>query len=146
MPFDALVAPSRPKTLSEVLLDHGVVGVNQTTLEAHKEAQLQRFAPSFWYRHQTLLPTALLGSIGCMAFSSGLAQRMLEAGSPVSGWLTLGWMGVIAMLIVAGVFRVRAGSQWEERWICRPRCSSLVCRGPLRPLRTTRCAHCRAPR
>jgi hypothetical protein len=117
MPFDALVAPARPQLLSEVLADHGVTPVSQDLLEAHKQAQLDRFAPSFWYRHQPLLPAALLGSVGCMAASGGLTQRMLPGGSPVSGWLTLAWMCVIGLLIGAGVFRVRAGSHWEERWV-----------------------------
>jgi hypothetical protein len=42
---------------------------------------------------------------------------MIPGGSPVSGWVTLGWMCVIGLLIGAGVFRVRAGSHWEERWV-----------------------------
>jgi hypothetical protein len=117
MPFDALVAPERPKLLSELLADHGVTPVSLEVLEAHKRAQLERFAPSFWFRHQPLLPAALLGSVGCMAATGGLTQRMMPGGSPVSGWLTLAWMCVIALLIGAGVFRVRAGSHWEQRWV-----------------------------
>ncbi len=42
---------------------------------------------------------------------------MVPGGSPLSGWLTLAWMCVIGLLIGAGVFRVRAGSHWEERWV-----------------------------
>ena len=117
MPFDALVAPERPKLLFEILADHGITPVSQDLLDAHKQAQLERFAPSFWYRHQPLLPAALLGSVGCMAATGGVAQRMMPGGSPVSGWVTLGWMCVIGLLIGAGVFRVRAGSYWEERWV-----------------------------
>ena len=117
MPFDALIAPARPKLLTDLLADLGITPVGQDVLEAHKRAQLDRFAPSFWYRHQPLLPAALLGSVGCMAATGGLAQRTLAGGSPVSGWLTLGWMCVIGLLIAAGVFRVRAGSHWEERWV-----------------------------
>jgi len=117
MPFDALVAPARPKPLLEVLAHHGVTPVSLEVLQAHKWAQLERFAPSFWYRHQPLLPAALLGSVGCMAATGGLTQRMVGGGSPASGWLTLGWMCVIGLLIGAGVFRVRAGSHWEERWV-----------------------------
>jgi hypothetical protein len=117
MPFDALVAPTQPKLLSEILADHGVTPVSREALEAHKQAQLERFAPSFWYRHQPLLPAALLGSVGCMAATGGVAQHMVPGGSPVSGWLTLAWMCIIAALIGAGVFRVRAGSYWEERWV-----------------------------
>jgi len=117
MPFDALVAPSRPKLLSDVLAERGIVPVSLELLAEHKQSQLDRFSPSFWYRHQALLPTALLGSVGCMAATGGFAQRMIPGASPVSGWLTLAWMFVIAMLIAAGVFRVRAGSHWEERWV-----------------------------
>jgi hypothetical protein len=117
MPFDALVAFTRPKPLLDVLADLGVTPVSQDLLETHKRAQLERFAPSFWYRHQPLLPAALLGSVGCMAATGGLSQRMIGGGSPLSGWLTLAWMCVIGLLIGAGVFRVRAGSHWEERWV-----------------------------
>ena len=117
MPFDALVAPERPKLLAEILADHGITPVSLETLAAHKHAQLERFAPSFWYRHQPVLPVALLGSVGCMAATGGLAERMAGGASPLSGWLTLGWMCVIGLLIGAGVFRVRAGAHWEERWV-----------------------------
>lgn len=116
MPFDALVAPSREKSLREILADQGIRPVSLESLTAHKQAQVERFAPSFWYRHQALLPTALLGSVAGMAASGGLAQQ-IGHGSPWPSILTLGWMCVIAMLIGAGVFRVRAGSHWEERWV-----------------------------
>jgi len=117
MPFDALIAPPRPLSLADVLAEQAIVPVSQEALAAHKQAQLERFAPSFWYRHQPVLPAALLGSVACMAISGGVTQRMALDGSGVSGWLTLGWMCVIAMLIGAGVFHVRAGSHWEERWV-----------------------------
>lgn len=117
MPFDALIAPERPKLLAEVLADLGITPVSLEALAAHKQAQLERFAPSFWYQHQPILPVALLGSVGCMAATGGMAQRILPDPSPVSGWLTLGWMCVIGLLIAAGVFRVRAGAHWEERYV-----------------------------
>jgi hypothetical protein len=117
MPFDALVAPPQPQLLSDAVAECGVTPVSLAVLNAHKQAQLQRFAPSFWYRHQPVLPVALLGSVACMAVTGGVTQRIMAGGSAVSGWLTLGWMCIIAMLIGAGVFRVRAGSHWEERWV-----------------------------
>lgn len=116
MPFDALVIPVRQKSLCEILADQGIKPVSLEALAAHKQAQVERFAPSFWYRHQALLPTALLGSVAGMAASGGVAQQ-LGNGSPWPSILTLAWMCVIAMLIGAGVFRVRAGSHWEERWV-----------------------------
>jgi len=116
MPFDALVAPPQPLSLVDEVADLGIAPVSLELLAAHKQAQLERFAPSFWYRHQPILPAALLGSVACMAVSGGVTQRM-ALGSDVSGWVTLAWMSVIAMLIGAGVFRVRAGSHWEERWV-----------------------------
>lgn len=117
MPFDALVAPAPQKLLAEEVADCGIIPVSLATLAAHQKAQLERFAPSFWFRHQALLPAALLGSVGGMAFSGGLAERVADSGSPLSCWLTLSWMGVIMLLLGAGVFRVRAGSHWEERWV-----------------------------
>ena len=116
MPFDALVAPARQMSLREILADHDTSPVSLEALAAHKQAQVERFAPSFWFRHQALLPTALLGSVAGMAASGGVAQQ-LQNGSPWPSVLTLGWMCVIGMLIGAGVFRVRAGSHWEERWV-----------------------------
>ena len=115
MPFDAL-APSPTLPLSVILEARGITPVSQDDLAAHQQAQLAKFAPSFWYRHQALLPLALLGSVGGMAATGGLAHR-LDGGSGLPSWLTLGWMTVIFLLIGAGVFRVRAGSHWEERWI-----------------------------
>jgi hypothetical protein len=117
MPFDALVAPAPEKLLAEEVVDRGIIPVSLVRLAEHQQAQLERFAPSFWYRHQALLPAALLGSVGGMAFSGGLAERVADSGSPLSCWLTLSWMGVIMLLLGAGVFRVRAGSHWEERWV-----------------------------
>lgn len=117
MPFDALVAPERPKLLVDILADQGISPVSMEALAEHKRAQVDRFAPSFWYRHQAILPIALLGSVGCMATTGGLAQRALPGASPLPGWLTLAWMCVIGLLIAAGVFRVRAGAHWEERWV-----------------------------
>jgi hypothetical protein len=116
MPFDALVAPPRPRLLVELLDDRGVLPVPLQALAAHKQAQLERFAPSFWHQHQTWLPVGLIGSVFCMALSGGLTNRML-AGSIVPSWLSLFWLGVMTLLIVFGVFRISAGARWEERHI-----------------------------
>ena len=111
MPFDALLSPP---LLAEVLEDHGATPVAMETLAAHKQAQLDRFAPSFWHQHQTWLPVGLIGSVFCMAMSGGIANGMLP-GSLVPSWLSLFWLSVMASLIVFGVFRVSAGARWEER-------------------------------
>jgi hypothetical protein len=116
MPFDALLLPPRPRLLAELLDEHGATGVPLEALETHKHAQRERFAPSFWHQHQTWLPVGLIGSVTCMAVSGGLANGMAPASMLPSG-LTLGWLGVMTLLIVFGVFRVSAGADWEERWV-----------------------------
>ena len=91
MPFDALIAPPRPRLLVELLDDRGVLPVPLQALAAHKQAQLEQFAPSFWHQHQTWLPVGLIGSVFCMALSGGLTNRhagglpRCHPGSPCSG-------------------------------------------------------------
>jgi hypothetical protein len=114
MPFDALLAPAQPRFLVEVLDELGVTPVPLQALAAHKQAQLERFAPSFWHQHQTWLPVGLIGSVFCMAMSGGIANRVLP-GSLLPSWLSLFWLSVMALLIVFGVFRVSAGARWEHR-------------------------------
>jgi len=104
MPFDALLAPQRPRLLADILADRGIAPVPLETLAAHRQAQLERFAPSFWHQHQAWLPVGLIGSVACMALSGG-----------TSSWLTLFWLSVMTLLIVFGVFRVSAGARWQER-------------------------------
>ena len=116
MPFDALLAPVRHRSLAELLDEHGTTPVPLELLDAHKRAQLARFAPSFWHQHQTWLPIGLVGSVGCMAASGGLANHLVP-GSLLPSWLSLGWLSVIGLLILFGVFRVTAGASWQERAI-----------------------------
>jgi hypothetical protein len=116
MPFDALLVPSRARLLAEILDDMGARPVPLEALAAHKQVQLERFAPSFWHQHQTWLPVGLIGSVFCMAVSGGVTNGMVP-GSLVPSWLSLFWLGVIALLIVFGVFRVSAGARWEERCV-----------------------------
>jgi len=116
MPFDALIAPAAPKPLALLLEEHDIAPVPLQALASHCQAQLDRFAPSFWYRHQTWLPVGLIGSVGCMAASGGLSHAMMSDPLP-SSWLSLGWLSVMALLILFGVFRVSAGARWEERWV-----------------------------
>jgi len=115
VPFDALIAPPEPRTLVQTLDDRGVVPIGRADLAAHKQAQLARFQPSFWHRHEAWLPIALVGSVGCMAASGGLTHG-IAAGAPLLTWTpTLIWLSSFALLIVFGVFRVRAGAYWHER-------------------------------
>ena len=114
MPFDALLAPPRPRLLAEILDEHGATPVPLEALAAHMRAQRERFAPSFWHQHQTWLPVGLIGSVFCMAMSGGIANGVLP-GSLLPSWLSLFWLGVMTLLIVFGVFRVHAGARWEER-------------------------------
>lgn len=111
MPFDALLAPPEPRTLAQALEARGIVAVGLAALAAHKEAQLARHQPSFWYRHEAWLPIVLVGSVGCMAASGGLTR----GGTALATWCpTLLWMASLALLIVFGVFRVQAGAYWRE--------------------------------
>jgi hypothetical protein len=115
MPFDALLAPPEPRTLAQTLDDRRIVPIGWPSLAAHKQAQLARYQPSFWQRHEAWLPIALVGSVGCMAASGGLTHQIVAATSLLSWSPTLIWMGFFALLIVFGVFRVRAGAYWHER-------------------------------
>lgn len=114
MPFDALLAPARPRLLAEIVDDHGATPVPLEALAAHMRAQRERFAPSFWHQHQTWLPVGLIGSVFCMAMTGGIANGVLP-GSLLPSWLSLFWLGVMTLLIVFGVFRAHAGARWEER-------------------------------
>jgi hypothetical protein len=115
VPFDALLAPAEPRTLAQALDDRCIVPIGWASLAAHKQAQLARYQPSFWQRHEAWLPIALVGSIGCMAASGGLTRGMVAEVSLQAWCPTLIWMSSFALLIVFGVFRVRAGAYWQER-------------------------------
>jgi hypothetical protein len=116
MPFDALLAPPRPKHLTELLKEYSATPVPLEALSAYKQAQLERLAPSFWHQHQTWLPIGLVGSVGCMAASGGLANSVVP-GSSLPSLLSFGWLSVMGLLILFGVFRVSAGAYWQERCV-----------------------------
>jgi hypothetical protein len=115
VPFDALLAPSEPRTLAQALDDRCVVPIDPAILAAHKQAQVARYQPSFWQRHEAWLPIALVGSVGCMAASGGLTRGIAADASLLASAPSLIWMSSFALLIVFGVFRVRAGAYWQER-------------------------------
>ncbi len=117
MPFDALLAPSEPRTLAQTLDDRCIVPIGVEALAAHKRAQLDRYQASFWHRHEAWLPIALVGSVGCMAASGGLTHGIAADASLLVWSPSLIWMSSFALLIVFGVFRVRAGAYWQERTV-----------------------------
>jgi len=114
MPLDALTLPARTRLLADVLDEFGATPVSLEVLAAHQQAQLERFAPAFWHRHQAWLPVGLIGSVFCMALSGGLANAALP-GSLLPSWLSLYWLGTMTLLVVFGVFRANGGARWEER-------------------------------
>jgi hypothetical protein len=117
MPFDVLTNVISPARLSDVLTDAGLRPVSRETLEAHKRAQLERFGPSFWYRHHHWLGIGLLASIAGMVLTSSLATRVAASGSMLPFYLMMVWLLVVVMLISSGMIPLRSGSHWEERWI-----------------------------
>ncbi|MFP5248201.1 MAG: hypothetical protein ACLGP3_00060, partial [Acidobacteriota bacterium] len=76
MPFDSAVPVARLGSLAEVLEERGITAVPLAALVAHKRAQVQKFGPNFWYRHQGLLLLGLLLPFVGMAATSGLAQDL----------------------------------------------------------------------
>jgi hypothetical protein len=117
MPLDALSGSVRIESLAELLADRDIRPVDWMTLNAHKQSQLQKFGPSFWYKHQSSLGFALIGSVGLMAVTAGAAHTIMQPASPVSMWIATAWICLMAALIISGTFRARAGSHWEERWL-----------------------------
>ena len=142
MPFDALFVPTQPRLLAEILDEHGAIPVRLEVLAAHKQAQLERFAPSFWHQHQTWLPVGLIGSVFCMAMSGGIANGMLP-GSLLPSWLSLFWLGVMTLLIAFGVFRVSAGARWEERVVAAEMLIELRVPAPIAMLARDLCREAR---
>ena len=125
MPLDALSGHGCAELLAISLAQQDIRPVDWNTLAAHKQAQLEKFGPSFWYQHQTLLGFTLIGSIGFMAITAGAANSLTQPSSPVSVWISVAWMCLVAALIVSGILRVHAGSHWEERWVPIDRLETL---------------------
>ncbi len=117
MPFDTTLLAPRLDPLAEALDRRNIMPVDPATLAAHKQAQLERFGPSFWYRHQGMLLLGLLVPFLGIAAASGLAQGMRPFSASLPCFLSLGWMCLIPLLFVSGLFRLRSGSHWEERWV-----------------------------
>lgn len=117
MPLDALSGTITAESLSDLLEQRDIEPVDWGALAAHKQAQQRKFGPTFWYRHQASLGFTLVGSIGFMALTAGGANSMMPPSSQGPLWISMVWMCFVAALIVSGVFRARAGSHWEERWL-----------------------------
>jgi len=117
MPFDALVAVTPRRLVSDALDRLNVTPVSWQELTAHKQAQQQKFGPSFWYRHQMALSIALV----LMAPVVGLIVGAIQGFTPNSGTLSItssfAWMCLVAVVTGTGLVRLRAGSQWEERLV-----------------------------
>ena len=142
MPLDAPTQTIAHDKLAILLEQLDVRPVDEATLRAHKQTQLKRFGPTFWYTHQPLLGIALIGSVGCMAATAGAANALLQPPS-VAMWISMAWLCLMAALIVSGVFSARAGSHWEER--CLP-VDGLEAAGVPEPLAATaRLLHREAP-
>ena len=117
MPFDALVAVARQRTIADSLEDHGLNAVPWQTLAEHKVEQQRRFGPSFWYRHQAMLSIMLVvtsPAAGAIAAASGgfTAHSGVLA---ITGSFV--WMCMVALITGTGMIRLRAGSHWEERQV-----------------------------
>jgi hypothetical protein len=117
MPFDALVTATSPRTLFEALEVCGIVPVRSEVLATHKQAQLEKFGPSFWYRLRASPLIALVASgliVGAMAAAvKGFAPPSTSLGFGVG----LGWMVLMLLVADSGLVRLRAGSRWEERCV-----------------------------
>ncbi len=115
MPFDALVAVTRQRTLADTLDDNGLKPVSWQTLAEHKADQQRRYGPSFWHRHQAILSIMLVVT-SPMAGAIAAASSGFNAHSGVLAITgSFVWMCMVALITGTGMIRLRAGSHWEER-------------------------------
>jgi hypothetical protein len=117
MPFDAMVAVTRPRTLSETLDRHGLAPVAWDVLAAHKQAQREKFGPSFWYRHQAAVSMMLVVASPVVGVLAGAIYGFAGHSSALTIGSSFAWMCLIAVVTGTGLIRLRAGSHWRERWI-----------------------------
>ena len=112
MPFDAVIAVPPLDRLSDALENNGISPVHGETLTAHKLEQLEKFAPSFWYRHPGLVLFACLIVFAVMVTIDGLGRL------PAS-LLAFASLGAICPLVASLFATFRAGSHWVERMVPR---------------------------
>jgi hypothetical protein len=130
MPFDALVAAPRPYRLSDALEDHGIKPVSRETLTAHKLAQLEKFVPSFWYRHQDrLLVAALIAFTGIEAIDGPGGLTSFPSSLP--SFASIGWVCGLFLLVAGLLGPLRAGSHWVERMVLRTELERLGVPAPI---------------
>jgi hypothetical protein len=113
MPFDGNAVYAKNKSLAQLLEEWGIETVPMESLEEHKLSQVEKYGPSFWCRHQTLLQCALVVTI-CVDWlacaEEMFAWRLLPAmlfAVIFSGLFSLGFLS----------FKTRSGSHWEERFV-----------------------------
>lgn len=117
MPFDAMVAVTRQRSISETLENQDITPVAWDLLAAHKQAQLEKFGPSFWYRHQAALSMALVVASPAVGALAGAIQGFTAHSSALTIGSSFAWMCLVAVVTGTGLIRLRAGSHWRERWI-----------------------------
>jgi hypothetical protein len=117
MPFDTAIPVERLSPLAEALELRGITPVPMPALAAHKRAQVEKFGPNFWYRHQGLLLLGLLVPFVGVAVTSSFAQGLKEVSASLPVALSFAWMCLLPLLFASGLLRLRAGSHWEERWV-----------------------------
>lgn len=117
MPFDALIAAPRQKSLSEIFDELGLTPVSATSLVDHKRAQLAKFGPSFWYRHQAALSIGLIIASPAVGAVAGAAQGFTPHSSALAVASSFAWMCMVALIAGTGLIKLRAGSHWEERFL-----------------------------
>ncbi len=115
MPFDALVAVTRHRTISDALHDHDVTPVSLEALAVHKAEQQRRFGPSFWYRHQSALSIMLVAASPVVGGIAGLSGGFSAHTGVLAITGAFTWMCMVALLTGTGLVKLRAGSHWEER-------------------------------
>jgi len=117
MPFDALVAVTRQRTLSDALDDHRLDPISWDTLAAHKVEQQRRYGPSFWYRHQAAVSILLVVASPVAGIVAGASGGFTAHSGVLAIAGSFMWMCMVALITGTGLVRLRAGSHWEERQI-----------------------------
>jgi len=117
MPFDALVAVTRQRTLSDALDAHRLDPISWDTLAAHKVEQQRRYGPSFWYRHQAAVSILLVVASPVAGIVAGASGGFTAHSGVLAIAGSFMWMCMVALITGTGLVRLRAGSHWVERGV-----------------------------